>query len=70
MNYTQTDIDNVKNALMDLVNGKKIVRVSVMGQVIEYGSTQLKELRDLLSEIESSTGTKRRFILTSTTKGL
>ncbi|MBU0994109.1 MAG: gpW family protein [Proteobacteria bacterium] len=70
MNYTLTDIDNVKNAIMDLVNGKKIVRVSVMGQVVEYGSTQLKELRDLLSEMESSSTNKRRFILTSTSKGL
>ncbi|MBU0994865.1 MAG: gpW family protein [Proteobacteria bacterium] len=70
MNYTLTDIDNVKNAIMDLVNGKKIVRVSVMGQVVEYGSTQLKELRELLSEMESTSSTKRRFVLTSTSKGL
>lgn len=70
MNYTQTDIDNVKTAIMDLVNGKKIVCVSVMGQVIEYGSAQLKELRDLIAEMESANGTKRRFILTSTSKGL
>ena len=70
MTYTQTDIANVKKAIMDLVNGKKIVRVSVMGQVVEYGTAQLKELRDLLSEMELSSATKRRFILTSTTKGL
>ncbi|MBU0995906.1 MAG: hypothetical protein KJ737_25710 [Proteobacteria bacterium] len=44
-----------------------LVKISVMGQVVEYGNAQLNELRGLISEMKSSTGEKRRFILTTTT---
>lgn len=73
MSYTQTDLDNVRSAIIALATGARVVRVSISDKIIEYGQAQLNQLRalrqEIMSEVNSNAG-RRRFVLTRTSKGL
>ena len=74
MAYTTADRDLVKAALLALASGTRKVRLMMADKNIEYGQASIPELRQLLSDIESSLrddDTKPKFVLTSSTsKGL
>ena len=73
MGYTQTDLDNILAAKVELATGKRVVRVTVAGKTTEYAETELAELTKLQTEVEasiSSSTTNKKFFLTQTHKGL
>jgi len=51
--YTTSDRDNVKNAIIDLATGKRVVQVDVAGKTREFHSTNIKAMRALLEEIQA-----------------
>jgi hypothetical protein len=73
MAYTQSDLDNIQAALVELATGKRRVRVSMGGKLIEYGQVDIQSLKNLRSEIsteiEAATGVSS-FYLTTTKKRL
>lgn len=73
MVFTQSDVDSIRSAIMALVAGARVVSLTVAGQSIEYQPLDLDKLRALLAEaqaeVQSAAG-RRRFVLTSASKGL
>ena len=73
MAYSQTDLDNIESAIIDLATGKRAVRVHIDGKIIEYGQAQLNELKslraDVKAELDAAAGAAG-FVLTTTSKGL
>jgi hypothetical protein len=70
MAYTQTDLDNVRAAILALATGDRVTSVTFSsGKSVSYGQASLPELRDLESSIASSVGTKKRFVMATTSKG-
>ena len=60
-------------ALIALATGERVVRIAVEGKTVEYGQANIQELRNLRAEIAAEVQTeagRRRFVLTSTDKGL
>jgi len=49
--YTTTDRDNVKDAIIELATGKRVVSVDVGGKTRDFHQTNLPALRNLLAEI-------------------
>jgi len=49
--YTQSDLTNVQQAIVDLATGKRTTRFVISGEVVEYGIVSLPELRKLRDEI-------------------
>ena len=73
MSYTETDLENVKTAILELATGKRVVEVSINGNSTRYANTDIEALKSLLSEIRAelqSASGRRRFALTTTSKGL
>lgn len=73
MSYTETDLENVKNAILELATGKRVVEVSIGGNSTRYANTDIDALKSLLSEIRAelqSASGRHRFVLTATSKGL
>ena len=53
MSYTTTDLQNVQSAILALAKGERIVKVTIGDQSIEYGQSQIKDLRTLRNEIKA-----------------
>lgn len=77
MAYTTEDRDAVKAAIIALASGTRKTSVTFSSQAgsrtVQYGATQLKDLRELLEMIEgelSPSNTRSRTILTRSRKGL
>lgn len=71
MAYTQADLDAVNKAILDLSTGNRVTSVTFSsGQSVEYAPAKLSELRALAASIATQLGTRRRFVVTSTGKGL
>jgi hypothetical protein len=73
MPYTQADLDSVRNARIALATGKRVVQASVGGKSIQYALTDLPELERFENAIKAelqNAANRRRFILTTTWKGL
>ena len=72
MSYTQSDLTNVKNAIIALATGTRVVRVSIGDKLIEYSQTKLNELKALRGEIQTELQSSQKygFVLTRTGKGL
>lgn len=73
MSYTAIDLTKVQAAIIALAEGKRVVSVIVNGKTISYGPAQIKELQALRDSIQAeinSIANTRRFVLTSTGKGL
>jgi len=51
--YTTTDRDNVKDAIIELATGKRVVQATVGGKTREFHSTNIKAMRALLEEIQA-----------------
>ncbi len=74
MGYTQTDLDNVIAAILDLATGKRVAKVTVGDRSTDFTSAQLPELRKLRMEIDAEVSASlapvSTFFLASTRKGL
>jgi len=72
--WTAADVTTYENAIRDLVNGDRIVRVTTSsGRSVEYGQADLPQLRALLAEARAevaAAAATTRFVLTRTEKGL
>ena len=73
MAYTQTDLDNIKAAILALATGERVVRTRINDKDIEFGEAQLKDLRELRAEIQTEINAasgKSGVVLIQTSKGL
>lgn len=74
MAFTSTDLASVEAALLTLATGARVASVTIDGhETIEYSQTSIDKLKFLRDEIASEIQTnanRRRFVLTSTSKGL
>lgn len=72
--YTAAELIKVQAAIVALAEGTRVVSVSVNGKTIEYGPADIKSLQTLRdamqAEINSASTATRRYVLTSTEKGL
>ncbi len=56
MAFTTTDLDQVEQAIMELVNGVRKVRIEIDGYVIEYGQAALADLMVLRDQMKTELG--------------
>ncbi len=71
MAYTTEDLDAVDEAILKLVKGERIVRVSMSeGRSVEYAQADLRKLREIRAEIAPLVTGRPRYLLTTTRKGL
>ena len=74
MAYTTEDLEKVKDAIIKLAEGKRVVSYTIAGRSLQYSQAQLNELlslRDIIqAEITSQTSTQRHFFLAQSSKGL
>ena len=47
MAYTQTDLDNIDAAILNMALGKRAGRVTIGGHTVEYAAVTVDQLRDL-----------------------
>ena len=73
MGYTESDLELVRKAILDLATGKRAVSVRLGDVTVEFGRADMDKLRKLeahiISEIQTAAG-RKHFILTTTSKGL
>lgn len=55
--YTTTDRDNVKQAIIDLATGKRVVQTELGGKQREFHRTSIDTLKRLLSDIQADLAT-------------
>lgn len=67
--FTQTDLDNVRQAYLDLITGSRVVQVTLNGKMTEFAKVNLSDLKTVLAEIEKSVSGKSRSYIVSTSKG-
>lgn len=53
MAYTQTDLNNVERAIIDLATNRRPVKFVIDGEVVQYNIVELPQLRVLRNEIAS-----------------
>lgn len=73
MAYTQADLNNVQQAILDLSTGNRVVHVQFGGgNRVEYGIASLEDLKKLESSISSEVNraTRRRVRYFRTSKGI
>jgi len=58
--YTQTDLQNIEQAIRDIIDGKRTVSLSMGDKAITYTKTDLAELRQLRNEIAFEVGCQAR----------
>ena len=70
--WTSTDKTNLKNAIMALVQGQRVVSAAIGGKLMRYAETDLPSMRSLLAEMTSelNTATRKKFYRVTTSKGL
>jgi len=59
MSYTQADLSAVRKAKLDLTNGIRVKRVTIMGQIIEYADCTMADMNKLESQIIKAIRPKR-----------
>lgn len=71
MGYSAEDLAAVEQAIRSLAEGERVVAIEIGGRRVEYARADLDKLRSLRAEMiaERQAGS-RRFVLTSTSKGL
>lgn len=73
MPWTQSDADQVREAILKLVTGKRVVTVNYAGppaRSVSYQLAELGDLRAILAEMERSAGGGATYRLASTRSGL
>jgi hypothetical protein len=56
MSYTQDDLDAVKNAIVDLATGKRVVSITVDGRTTQWQQVDIDKLKALRDEITEELG--------------
>jgi CO/xanthine dehydrogenase FAD-binding subunit len=70
MAYTQTDLDNLNQAITALATGKRRTSATIAGNRIDYAPVDLPQLRALRDEVAAALSPRRNsFVLVSTSKG-
>jgi hypothetical protein len=49
--WTETDRDNIKDAILSLTTGKRVVQTDIGGKQREFGQASLPAMRALLADI-------------------
>lgn len=57
MAFTESDLDKIKDAIIALATGERVVQVTVDGRTTQYAQADLDKLKSLRSEIQSELGT-------------
>jgi hypothetical protein len=74
MAYTSTDLTNIETAIRALVAGTRKVSLTMGDKSIQYSNVDLPALRELKAEIQAeigvSSGSRKRFFVISSEKGL
>jgi len=72
--YTAAELAKIQAAIVSLAEGARVVSVTTNGKTIQYGPADIKMLQTLrdamTAEINSASTATRRYVLTSTEKGL
>lgn len=74
MAYTETELTQIRKAIVDLSTGQQVARITKDGRTVEYARTALEDLRQLERDITSQLQrqqkrqTRTRYVITS--KGL
>jgi hypothetical protein len=53
MSYTSADLENVERAIISLSTGRRSAKFVIDGNVVEYSTVELPQLRSVRSEIIS-----------------
>ena len=73
MAYTATDLTNLEQAIVKLATGSLTVRFTMGDKSIEYGQSDINDMRKLRNQMVaelSTSATRPKFVLTKTDKGL
>ncbi|WP_319557913.1 gpW family head-tail joining protein [Thiomicrorhabdus sp.] len=74
MSYTQTDLESIQQAILELATGQRVTEAQIDGQRIKYAEADLPMLKQLRSEIQTALMLDRRlgkqYRLTQSSKGL
>lgn len=54
MGYTTEDLATVREAILALATGERVVSVTIRGRTTQYSQVSLPDLRALAAEIEGS----------------
>ena len=57
MAFTQSDLDTVEAAILELATGQQVVKASVAGRDMQYTAAELDKLERLRSTIQAELGT-------------
>jgi hypothetical protein len=71
--WTQADVDALREAIVKLATGKRVVSVSYAGppaRSISYQIGDIAQMRELLAEAQRAVGGGATYRLASTRKGL
>jgi translation elongation factor EF-1beta len=60
--YTETDLENIQQAILDLATGKRKVRVKIKNTEVEYGQVDMAKLEALEERIKSNLNGGATFI--------
>lgn len=72
MAYTVSERDEIKNALISLLKGERVVTVRTQGRETTYQMADIDDLRAVLAEADSDVAAaagSRRFCLVRSSKG-
>jgi hypothetical protein len=72
MAWTQSELDQVRAAVLALATGARVVTVSYAGppaRSVTYGAAELQQLRDLLAEMERAVSSPTRYRRVGFSKG-
>jgi hypothetical protein len=73
MPYTVADLESAKAALLALAQGARVASVGAADRSVQYQQADMDKLRALIADMEASIQSsegRRRFVLTTTGKGL
>ena len=55
MAFTQTEIDALKAAYLELASGTRVVSVPIAGKTLQYHTVDMKSLLDLIDSMQTQT---------------
>ncbi|MGE4534663.1 gpW family head-tail joining protein [Halomonas sp.] len=74
MAYTAEQLDQLRQAILDLSLGKRIARITHNGRTVEYESADLEKLRamerQVAADVQAQAGRRSRTRYAVTNKGL
>jgi hypothetical protein len=70
--YTENDLTLIKQAILELAGGRRVVSLSINGREIRYGQAELPQLQALAIEVQNDINqpNQPRYSLIQSSKGL